>query len=183
MGKKNDCIWHKWYLPSDLCNLIVAECDKNQNFDDAITGGGLNRTIRDSEVSWIPRTHWINGIIWHYVWEANKNNFNYDIDGIHGQVQLTSYSPGEYYQWHMDDMNEFEDIGNRKLSITIQLSDTEDYEGGQVQFLTSDNKPFFGPRSKGSIIVFDSRMKHRVLPVTKGVRKSLVAWIGGPSWR
>jgi PKHD-type hydroxylase len=180
---RSDCVWNKWYIPSDLCDLIVKECNKDFQTSDAITGGGLNRDMRDSQVAWIPKIHWLNGIIWHYVWEANKEHYHYDIEGIHGQIQLTTYGVGEYYKWHQDDMNEFEDTGNRKLSITVQLSDPSEYEGGEVQFLSSDNKLFFAPKSKGSIVVFDSRLKHRVLPVKKGVRKSLVAWIGGPAWR
>lgn len=179
---KSDCLWNKWFLPSDVCNLIVNDCDSLES-SNAITGGGLNREMRDSQVAWIPRPHWVNGIIWHYVWEANKEHFNYNIDGIHGCVQYTKYGLGEYYKWHQDDMNDFDDTGNRKLSITIQLSDPSEYEGGEVQFLSSDNKLFFAPKSKGSIIVFDSRLKHRVLPVKSGVRKSLVSWIGGPSWK
>ena len=175
--------WNKWFLPSELCNMIINECESNLDLSDGVTGGGLNRSTRDSQVGWIPKIHWINGVIWHYVWNANQEVYNYDITGIHGSVQYTTYSPNEYYTWHCDDMNGFEDIGNRKLSVSIQLSDASEYEGGEFQMRDNDNKNFFAPKAKGSIIVFDSRLQHRVKPVTSGVRKSLVAWCRGPEWQ
>ena len=65
----------------------------------------------------------------------------------------------------------------------MQLSNHDDYEGGNLQIMGDDNKSYFAPRKKGTIILFDSRAQHRVLKVTKGVRKSLVGWIVGPRWR
>ena len=181
--EKYPCLWNKWFLPSELCNMIINECESNLDLSDGVTGGGLNRSTRDSQVGWIPKVNWINGIIWHYVWNANQENFGYDITGIHGSVQYTTYSPDEYYTWHCDDMDQFDDIGNRKLSVSVQLSDCTEYEGGEFQLKDNDNKNFFAPKAKGSIIIFDSRLQHRVKPVTSGIRKSLVAWIGGPRWR
>ena len=71
----------------------------------------------------------------------------------------------------------------RKLSVVIQLSNPEDYEGGNLQLLSEDGKKYFAPRQRGTIIIFDSRTQHRVLKVTKGRRKSLVGWIVGPRWK
>ena len=71
----------------------------------------------------------------------------------------------------------------RKLSFSLQLSDPDDYEGGNVQFLDENGKSYFAPRQKGSIILFDSRTQHRVLKVTKGTRKSIVGWVVGPRWK
>jgi PKHD-type hydroxylase len=75
-------------------------------------------------------------------------------------------------------------MNDRKLSITIQLSDSDDYEGGNFildrQYQQPDSKDL---RTKGTILVFPSPIKHKVTPVTKGIRKSLVAWVEGPKWR
>ena len=71
----------------------------------------------------------------------------------------------------------------RKLSVVVQLSDPEDYEGGNLQIMSEDGKSYFVPRQRGTIVVFDSRAQHRVLKVTKGVRKSLVGWVVGPRWK
>jgi PKHD-type hydroxylase len=71
----------------------------------------------------------------------------------------------------------------RKLSFTLQLSDPEDYEGGQVQFLDENGRTYFAPKRKGTLVLFDSRTQHRVLKVTKGLRKSIVGWVVGPRWK
>jgi len=68
--------------------------------------------------------------------------------------------------------------------MTVQLSDSKDYEGGEFQFYNGNEDPEIPPiQEQGSILVFDSRMYHRVAPVTKGVRYSLVSWILGPHFR
>ena len=71
---------------------------------------------------------------------------------------------------------------DRKLSVTVQLSDPSEYEGGGFEFLECPN-PDESSRKKGTVLVFPSYLKHRVLPVTKGTRKSLVAWFEGPRWK
>ena len=65
----------------------------------------------------------------------------------------------------------------------MQLSDPDDYERGNVQVLSDEGYSYISPRKRGSIILFDSRTPHRVLKVTKGVRKSIVGWAVGPRWR
>jgi len=65
----------------------------------------------------------------------------------------------------------------------MQLSDPEDYEGGNLQLMDENGKTYFAPRTRGTIIIFDSRTQHRVLKVTSGVRRSIVAWVVGPRWK
>ena len=72
----------------------------------------------------------------------------------------------------------------RKLSMTVQLSDSKDYEGGEFHFYNGIDDPEIPPiQEQGSILVFDSRMWHKVTPITKGVRYSLVSWILGPHFQ
>ena len=71
----------------------------------------------------------------------------------------------------------------RKLSFAIQLSDPDDYEGGNVQLLDEAGNQYVVPRQRGTIVLFDSRTQHRVCKVTKGIRKSLVGWTVGPRWK
>ena len=71
----------------------------------------------------------------------------------------------------------------RKLSFALQLSDPDDYEGGNVQLLDESGESYIVPRQKGCIVLFDSRTQHRVNRVTKGVRKSIVGWTVGPRWK
>ena len=71
----------------------------------------------------------------------------------------------------------------RKLSFAMQLSYNDDYEGGNVQLMDEAGNAYVVPRQRGCIVLFDSRTQHRVLKVTKGVRKSLVGWTVGPRWK
>ena len=177
---------------------------------------GVGENVRNSRNAWIDSSTWVGGLVWHYIMRANRENFMYDIEGIDSnEIQYTEYQKGEYYDWHVDDnigrslfndkvlasaSNQGENIAIlngeyvRKLSFTIQLSDPEDYEGGELEFKVSNynsrkrgdfnlDEPFHAPNKKGTIIIFDSRVKHRVREVKSGVRKSLVGWVVGPRWK
>lgn len=174
--------------------------------DSKLMGDALNKEKRNSKNTWVPTTHWTAGLVWHYIERANRENFLYDIRNIDGEnMQYTEYGEGEFYSWHNDSGISCHykpvSVGNlqdetrhrdfirenlelvRKLSFVVQLSDCEDYEGGNLQLLSEEGKSYFAPRKKGTVIVFDSRTPHRVLKVTKGKRKSLVGWVVGPRWK
>ena len=116
------------------------------------------------------------------MFNANRESFNIDANFIF-EVQFTEYSATkeQHYSWHHD-INWTQDSGyDRKLSVSIQLSDPDEYDGGDLEF-----KIFKTPedyRKQGSVIVFPSYLEHQVTPVTKGTRYSLVSWIEGPRWR
>lgn len=177
-------------LDKKVVDFILEEFNKPENFHDALVGSGngqQNDGIRKTKISFLPRNHWINNMLWHYVVDANEANYKFDLTFV-SPCQLTNYNVGDFYTWHSD-----EDVYNvmlpdseymRKLSFTIQLSDWDEYEGGQVQLMTDfKSPPIVMPRSLGSITFFDSRLMHRVLKVTKGNRKSLVGWVMGPRWK
>ena len=179
--------------------------------DSKLHGDSLNKDKRNSKNTWIPTDHWIAGFLWHYVQKANRDNFLYDLSYIDGEsMQYTRYGEGEYYNWHNDSsiavhykpqalgISGGESINNekahidylnkntemvRKLSFTLQLSDPNDYEGGNVQLIDDAGKSYIAPRQRGSIVLFDSRTSHRVLKVTKGTRRSIVGWVVGPRWK
>ena len=71
----------------------------------------------------------------------------------------------------------------RKVSITVQLSDTDDYEGGNLEIWSGGDNVKIAPRGRGNVVIFPSYMMHRVTPVTKGTRKSFVLWVGGEHYR
>lgn len=145
---------------------------------------------RDSNVVWM-NDHWIYKEIHPYVKEANKMagwNFEWDFSE---SIQFTKYFKGQFYEWHMDSFDEViknKDINhngkNRKLSVTCNLSNEKDYEGGELQFCHIKKgkiKIDTLKMGKGSIIVFPSYVWHRVKPVTRGKRYSLVVWnLGQP---
>lgn len=195
-------MWYKTEIPKDIVDIFVRD---SQKFQKDLKRAGVGKDednflpVRDSKCSWISDNHWISGMCYHYLLKANMENFKYDIDLIgNKEIQYTSYETGEYYNWHVDTSTSIQhgDTGNkeldfikynsqkvRKLSFSVQLSDPEDYTGGELQILSDENVSYFAPKTKGTIIIFDSRMRHRVRKVTSGCRKSLVGWVEGPTWK
>jgi predicted 2-oxoglutarate/Fe(II)-dependent dioxygenase YbiX len=201
-------VWYYTDLPKDIVDII--EKDLTEKFDSSMAdsklhGDDLNKDKRNSQNTWIPTDHWVAGFLWHYVQRANRENFLYDLRNIDGEnLQYTRYGEGEFYGWHNDagiaTQYKPQSVGNRaeglandfvnenielvrKLSFSLQLSNPVDYEGGNVQFIDETGNSYFAPRKRGTIVLFDSRTQHRVLKVTKGVRKSIVGWTVGPRWR
>lgn len=137
---------------------------------------------RESEISWMPEDSkylWIYDRISTLAKEANSNMWGYDIFGYDDSLQFTTYYDNNgHYDWHVDFGPT---ISNRKLSVVIQLSDADDYEGGELQ-LQNPNVVSI-KKQKGMVVVFSSFVLHRVTPVIKGKRQSLVAWLSGPNFR
>jgi PKHD-type hydroxylase len=128
-----------------------------------------------------PRYEWLYQRLWLAALECNRMFFNVDIAGIEPNIQLTRYDAADqgHYTWHTDFAGL---MPNRKISISVQLSGPSEYEGGDLQLLFSDS-PFSLAKDRGALLAFPSFMLHRVKPVTRGTRWSLVAWIVGERWR
>jgi PKHD-type hydroxylase len=145
--------------------------------------GTEKNETRNSTVRWIdyqdPRLSWLTDELGRMSIEANKQLFQLDLYGFTEKLQFTEYEgKGSHYDWHPD-------IGprmnKRKLSIVIQLSDEEDYEGGGLVINTGN---IVTPSKKqGSVILFPSFLLHKVEPLKSGNRYSLVCWISGTPWR
>jgi len=198
-------MWFETKLPDEVVNMMSDYLKKyDSEFQIGKIGsesesGRIDFEKRKNKNVFIPSDNWISGFCYHYVMLANKNNFLYDIEGFGNDVlQYSSYEEGEYYNWHVDTSialssqmtgDTKEDFLNlncekvRKLSITIQLSDACDYSGGEFQLLTDEGISYFAPKEKGTVVIFDSRLRHRVRKVRKGCRRSLVGWAVGPRWR
>ena len=112
---------------------------------------------------------------------ANRECFGFDISGI-SEFQIASYKSSEYYKEHMD--CKLRGVpSTRKLSVSVQLTDGTDYEGGDFVFGKDIPLLPFQVRDLGSVIVFPSFLYHQIQPVTKGKRFSLVGWYEGPQWK
>lgn len=151
----------------------------------ALTGNNSEgpTDYRTSEVAWINdevKHEWLFSRITDLALVANREMWNYDLWGYQDGLQYTIYyDNGGHYDWHVD---LGPGMSNRKLSCVVQLSDPSDYEGGELQMNTG-SQLISVPKEKGLVTFFSSFVLHRVTPVTKGVRKSLVAWISGPNLR
>ena len=137
--------------------------------------------IRVSSIRWISSPE-INELLWSYVRQANFDAFNIDVDN-NSEIQYTEYhaSQGGHYDWHHDVHWNGHSDRDRKLSVTVQLSDADSYQGGDFEFEELKTNADF--RSKGTVLVFPSYLRHRVLPVSVGMHQSLVAWFAGARWR
>ena len=138
------------------------------------------QNIRRSKICWLS-DKWIKMLLWEYVLKANKA-FQIDIEN-NSEVQFIEYRDNEkgHYDWHHDVNWNGQDGMDRKLSVTIQLSDSNEYFGGNFEFDEIKTNVDFKPQ--GTEIIFPSYLRHRVSPVTFGTRRSLVAWYYGPKWR
>lgn len=140
--------------------------------------------VRTSRVSWLSGQQWILNALYDYVDHANQFAFNLNVYK-RADIQFTEYHASEngHYSWHHDiDWNRNDGL-DRKLSVTVQLSDPSDYEGGEFQFSETQSPDIAQSKVKGTVLVFPSYLQHAVSPVTSGVRRSLVAWFEGPKWR
>ena len=195
-----------WHFPAALtpkfCDDVIAYANQQEEVM-AVTGGYGDRKLkkeeikdlkrkRNSDLVWLNDT-WIYKELHPYIHKANKEaGWNYEWDRSES-CQFTKYKLNQYYDWHCDSWekpyeNKGPDNGKiRKLSMTCQLTDGSEYEGGELEFDFRNYEPHMREEDKhlkkakevlpkGSIIVFPSFVWHRVKPVTKGTRYSLVMW-------
>jgi len=145
---------------------------------------GNTDKFRKSNIKWLPfdsKWEWVIDKIMSQVTEANKTIWNFDLKSIIDNIQYTEYEGnGGHYDWHLDIGPG--SISHRKISITIQLSDPEEYVGGDLQIMTGSEYTTV-QRGKGSVVIFISFLLHRVVPLTSGNRKSLVLWVGGDHYK
>ena len=121
---------------------------------------------------------WLDEKVAQLVKQRNKG-FRYNIKSIE-ETKLLRYQPGGKYDWHQDVI--WDNPQHRKFTYIIQLSNSNEYSGGDFQFRDADNIDLSGLRNRGSIIIFPSIMHHRISPLTKGTRYSIVGGVVGPQW-
>lgn len=175
--------WQMWsgLLDEKTIEAIISEAGTTELASTFNDGGS---DVRTSRVSWLTEQAWILDLLHHYADLANQTAFHTSLYK-RANIQFTEYhaSEGGHYSWHHDiDWNRDDGL-DRKLSITVQLSDPSEYEGGDFSFSEVPNPNLSQAKAKGTILVFPSYLSHAVSPVTSGVRKSLVAWFEGPKWR
>lgn len=170
-------------LSNEVCDKIIEE--GTLLVAEAATvshNRGVDTSIRDSKVGWFPEHCWIDSLLLSYVFRTNRmNEWNFNLDKAEA-VQFTRYEKEDFYTWHRDSSIDSE--AQRKISITVQLSEYSSYEGGEfeVQNCWGEAQASIPEeaKQKGSIILFPSFLLHQVTPVTKGTRYSLVQWYNGP---
>ena len=179
--------WQMWQsqIAPEECDAMIEQLrqlppeEAKLGFD----GASVNDNYRSSLVRWVG-DEGIRNMLWYYAREANRLAFGLDVTDA-GSVQFTEYTTGSCgkYDWHHDiDWNNHAAF-DRKISVVLQLSDGNYYEGCDFQFDEVPNPDPDALRAKGTIICFPSYLRHRVTEITKGSRYSLVAWFEGPRWK
>lgn len=143
---------------------------------------GGQEAHRRTRVRWlnVVEQGWAYEIMWAQALMANEL-FQFDIVPLHDTMQLARYDAEEqgFFRWHSDTVPE---DTTRKLSISVPLNDPSAYEGGEFE-VNENGAITTVPQRAGCPVIFPSWLLHRVTPVTRGSRYSLVAWIRGPAWR
>ncbi len=186
--------WKSWIVETtiplftpDQCKQII-ECGRRQQPQKAQVGmnkpgGGLDTKKRITTISWIPFKEMkpMYDNINNFIQKANRNHFGFNDIQITEQAQFTEYPEGGFYDWHMDsDVNMIHEPPVRKISMTVLLSPESQFEGGELELMVKGKR---APLKQGHAIVFASFINHRVAPVTRGVRQSLVMWFGGEPFK
>jgi PKHD-type hydroxylase len=152
-------------------------------FHEATIIGNTN-SIRKSKIKWLhndERSFWVYEKICKLAMEANNKIWKFNLHSVIDSIQYTVYyEGGGHYDWHVDIGPG--SISDRKISCSVQLSDPNKYEGGDLEVWSGGEFKVI-ERRQGSAIFFPSFLMHRVTPITKGIRKSLVLWMGGGSYK
>ncbi len=187
---------HPRALTPTQCDRVIAAAEILEVDDASLeTPEGSTHpdsAIRRSRTAWMAPTaeNW-----WIYerlaaVIERSNRSYGFDIGGFDEDLQYTVYDePGAFYTWHQDGLDAT--VAHRKLSVVVQLSEPDDYVGAGLEFLEvaddydNDRAVDYADRSRarGAAIVFPSFEYHRVRPLERGIRRSLVAWVSGPPFR
>lgn len=190
IGKDYVAYWEDFLSDQEINRILTApEWDSLEN---AVVGGQddktvLNTDIRTSEVAWMRKNAW-NEPLWErlstVVAEVNRRYFHFDLSGFYEPFQLGMYKEENqgHYSWHTD-MAMSDNNVPRKLSMSLLLSDPSEFEGGNLEIKGINDEPMNLELRKGRAWFFPSWVLHRVSPVTRGVRKSLVVWVGGPPFK
>ena len=173
----------------EQCKMII-EAGRSEPKQDAyvgnkqgVTGGVLDTQTRTSHISWIPFKKMADMYkdIEHIMRTTNGNHFGFDGMQITEMAQYTEYPEGGFYEWHVDnDVNCAHEPPVRKISMTLLLSPENEFEGGDLELMAEGK---IAKLKQGHAIFFASFIRHRVKPVTRGRRQSLVMWFGGTPFK
>ena len=186
--------WKSWIVETttplftpDQCQQII-NCGRRQPPQKAQVGmgkpgSGLDTKKRITTISWIPFKEMqpMYNDLNMFIQKANRNHFGFGDIQITEQAQFTEYPEGGFYDWHMDtDVTMEKEPPVRKISMTCLLSPENQFEGGDLELMAPGKRVKL---KQGHAIIFASFLNHRVAPVIRGVRQSLVMWFGGEPFK
>jgi hypothetical protein len=168
-------------LTDGECNVVIAACRKFPETAPTTVAQDRypnHRQVTSREVLLNPETRWVFELIRDLAAEAATSHYRLSLTGITRPAQYLEYRPGRGHFGRHNDYSHDQANSARKLTIIIQLSAREDYDGGRLQVYGVESDDL--PSERGSILLFPSFLYHSVSPVTGGVRRALVCWVAGP---
>jgi PKHD-type hydroxylase len=173
----------------EQCKMIIQagraepRNDAQVGNEQGIKSGHVDTSTRTSHISWIPFSK-MDGMykdLDKIMQATNRNHFGFEGMTINEMAQYTEYPEGGFYEWHVDnDVNCQHEPPVRKISMTLLLSPESEFEGGDLE-LMSEGK--VAKIKQGHAVFFASFIRHRVKPVIRGRRQSLVMWFGGTPFK
>jgi PKHD-type hydroxylase len=177
-------VWHNGFTGAEL-DAITAYGEKLVQEKATIEDEARLKIadhVRITRAAWIdqtPDTGWIYDRLWRIGHHLNLKSYMLALSGLSEKLQYTIYesAEGAHYDWHMD--RSATAPAPRKLALVLQLSDPADYEGCALE-IRGGSGIQAAPVARGTVIAFPAYVLHRVTPIQKGRRVSLVSWISGP---
>jgi len=185
------------FLTEQRCDELIKMFDNSEQYKATVAGtyNGNGADIVNENVRKVQEVRFSEEIVLSDGFNLNKNLmmacemantlfFNFDIANEFSNVRMLRYEDTGKYDWHLDIGNEETSV--RKITAIVQLSDENDYDGGNFEFSMTDKtgeNTAVGSRKKGSLILFPSYLGHRVSPLTRGVRYSVLTWMLGNAFK
>jgi PKHD-type hydroxylase len=169
-------------LSDEDCDALIEDARSFAPVPTTVVGSSTtHRRGVVRKLPWEQRTEWIYNLLWCAASVANDAHYQLDISGIVRMPEYVEYDQAlGRFDWHNDYSHESE-LAPRKLTVIIQLSHADEYQGGVLQAFDVVESPI--PRERGTIVIMPSFVYHRVTQVTSGCRRIIVSWIGGPKLR
>ena len=185
IGEHKVAVWKDVFTPAELDRIIAIGDGLSPMRAQLDYGKDAAEHHRITRVAWINRdadSDWLFARLEEVALRLNNEVFHYELYGLEKGLQYTIYegAEGGHYNWHVD--MGVHNPEPRKISLSLQLSDPADYEGGRLVIEAGDGA-YPAETARGTVIAFPSYVLHRVSPTESGVRKSLVTWVAGPEFR
>mgnify|MGYP003138563177 FL=1 len=185
------------FLTEKRCDELMDMFSKSEQYKATVAGTykGSGSDVINENVRKVQEVRFSEDIVLSDGFNLNKNItmacemantlfFNFDTSNQLSNIRMLRYEDTGKYDWHLDIGNEETSV--RKITAIVQLSDENDYEGGNFEFSMTDETgkdTAVGSRKKGSLILFPSYLGHRVSPLTSGVRYSILTWMLGNAFK
>lgn len=178
-GEMSPCIVVPKGFTVEECDRIVEAGSRLESEPGVIDVAEIRHEIRRSNAAFFrpgPDIQWVYDRVIEMAAEVNRNTWKFALSGVE-PMQFGRYDDEQHYGWHMD-LGSGGKTALRKLTVLAQLSDPADYDGGEFEMLYG-LPTVQAPPERGAVVMFPSYTIHQVLPVTRGTRYSLVAWVVG----